>query len=63
MNNLKKYYQKYPIGNPAYLVVRIAGKHIKDRAKKYFSGKMLDIGCGDKTKEYLVGEYVSIISD
>lgn len=58
MNNLKKYYQKYPIGNPAYLVVRIAGKHIKDRAKKYFSGKMLDIGCGDKTKEYLVGEYV-----
>lgn len=58
MNDLKKYYKKYPISNPAYLVARIAGKHIRDRAGKYFSGKMIEIGCGDKTKKYLVEEYV-----
>ena len=58
MNNLKKYYKRYPIVSPAYLVARIAGEHIKSRAEKYFSGKMLEIGCGDKTKGYLVGEYV-----
>lgn len=58
MNDLKKYYKKYPISSPAYLVARIAGEHIKDRARRYFSGKLIEIGCGDKTKRYLVGEYV-----
>ena len=58
MNDSQKYYRKYPITNPAYLVVRIAGEHVRDRAEKYFSGKMIEIGCGDKTKRYLVGEYV-----
>jgi len=58
MNDDKQYYKKYPISNPAFLVVRIAGKYIKDRAKRYFSGKMIEIGCGDKAKGCLVGEYV-----
>lgn len=59
MNDPKKYYKKYPIVGPAYLVARVAGQHIRDRARKYFFGKMLDIGCGDKTKGYLVGRYVA----
>ena len=58
MNGLKKYYKKYPISSPAFLVARIAGRYIKDTAKRYFSGHMIDIGCGDKSKMYLVGEYV-----
>ena len=58
MNEPKKYYRKYPIVNPAYLVARLAGRQIRDSAKKYFFGKMLDIGCGEKAKRYLVGEYV-----
>jgi ubiquinone/menaquinone biosynthesis C-methylase UbiE len=58
MNDPKRYYKKYPIVSPAYVVARVAGQQIKARAKKYFSGKMLDIGCGDKSKRYLVGEYV-----
>ena len=58
MNNLKEYYKKHPIISPSYLVARIAGEHIRDRASKYFSGNMIEIGCGDKTKGHLVGEYV-----
>nr|NQU90814.1 methyltransferase domain-containing protein [Bacteroidota bacterium] len=58
MDNIKKYYKKYPITHPAYVVVRIAGKYIRDRAEKYFSGKMIEIGCGDKSKQHLVGDFV-----
>ena len=58
MNDLKRYFRKYPIVSPAYAVMRIAGRQIQDGAKKYFRGKMLDIGCGDKSKRFLVGEYI-----
>ena len=59
MNPLDKYYKPYGITNPAYAVMRLAGRGIKNRASKYFSGKMIDIGCGDKSKRYLIGEYVA----
>ncbi len=59
MNQIRRYYKKYPIIHPAYSLSRIAGKQIRDRAKKYFSGKMIEIGCGDKSKGLLVGEFVS----
>ena len=53
-----KYYRWYPIISPAYNCARIAGKHIQDRASRYFTGKMIEIGCGTKAKALLVGEYV-----
>ena len=56
--NFRKYYQKYPITSPAYMVSHIAANKIRGKVVKYFSGKMLDIGCGDKSKRYLVGESV-----
>lgn len=58
MDRVKAYYRRYPITHPAYALVRISGKHIRDRAEKYFSGRMIEIGCGDKSKGLLVGEYV-----
>ncbi|MCP4361151.1 MAG: methyltransferase domain-containing protein [Chloroflexi bacterium] len=53
-----KYYNRYGITHPAYNVSRIAGAHIRDRASCYFSGRMLEIGCGTKIKGLLVGEFV-----
>lgn len=54
----QEYYLRYGITHPAYNISRIAGQHIRDRASRYFSGRMLEIGCGTKTKGLLVNEYV-----
>ncbi len=53
-----KYYRLYPITTPAHNCARIAGQHIQDRASRYFTGKMIEIGCGTKAKALLVGNYV-----
>jgi len=53
-----EYYSRYGVTHPSYIVVRIAGHHIQNRASKYFSGRLIDIGCGTKAKHYLVGEFV-----
>jgi SAM-dependent methyltransferase len=58
MRHLNHYYKRFGIVNPAYNVVRIAGWHIYDRASKYFSGRMLEVGCGTKAKTLLIGEFV-----
>jgi SAM-dependent methyltransferase len=52
------YYSHYPLRSAAYLVVRIAGREIKRAASIYFKGKLIDIGCGGKWKEDLIGRYV-----
>ncbi|MEA3386219.1 MAG: class I SAM-dependent methyltransferase [Thermodesulfobacteriota bacterium] len=58
-NNLvKRYYRKYPIYSTQYAVIRIAGKHLRESASKYFSGRLIDIGCGTKAKEFLIGKFV-----
>jgi SAM-dependent methyltransferase len=54
----KRYYSHYPLRSPAFLVARIAGKCIEEAAAKYFNGKLIDIGCGEKWKKDLVGGYV-----
>ncbi|MCS4034706.1 ubiquinone/menaquinone biosynthesis C-methylase UbiE [Salinibacter ruber] len=54
----EEYYARYPIRDPAHAASRIAGEQIQENAQKYFSGRMLEIGCGDKSKGALVGEYV-----
>ncbi len=58
MQAYKEYYREYSITHPAYNVIRIAGKYIRDRASIHFSGKMLEIGCGAKKKGLLIGEFV-----
>jgi SAM-dependent methyltransferase len=54
----QRYYAKYPITVPSHNVARIAGRHIRDQAAKYFSGRMLEIGCGSKAKGLLVGDFI-----
>ena len=53
-----KYFRQVSIINPAYVAVRIAGKHIRESASRYFRGRLIDIGCGTKAKQLLVGEFV-----
>ena len=53
------YFERYPITHPAYMVARISGRLIRDRAGKYFSGRLIEIGCGDKSKGLLVGDFVT----
>ena len=57
-DSLREYFRNYPIYSPAYSVVRIAGHSIREKASRYFSGRLIDIGCGTKAKTLLVGEYV-----
>ncbi|MCB8943685.1 MAG: class I SAM-dependent methyltransferase [Ardenticatenaceae bacterium] len=59
MSSVDKYFQRFPITTPTYNVTRIAGKQIRDRASRYFSGRMIEIGCGTKAKGLLVGEFVT----
>jgi ubiquinone/menaquinone biosynthesis C-methylase UbiE len=55
---MKEYYSQYKLGHPAYMVVKTAGPEIKKYARKYFKGKLLDIGCGTKSKQHLIGDIV-----
>jgi SAM-dependent methyltransferase len=55
----EEYFTQYGITHPARTVMRIAGRQILDRAADYFSGKMLEIGCGAKTKGLLIGRFVN----
>jgi len=53
-----QYYKKVGFTSPSYRVYRVAGRTIRDRAARYFRGRLLDVGCGTKAKELLVGDLV-----
>lgn len=44
--------------DPARAVHRAAAAAIRERAARYFSGRLLEIGCGTRAKELLVGDLV-----
>ena len=58
MRPQNKYYKDYLITNPAYIVIRIGGKFIEKYSARYMTGKLVDIGCGEKKKKLLIGKYV-----
>lgn len=58
MTSQDEYYSRYSITHPAYAVVRIAGQAIEKYGAQYLGGRLLDIGCGEKVKQRLVGRYV-----
>lgn len=55
---MNRYYNRYGITDPAYMAIRRGGKNLEEYARRYFKGKLLDIGCGAKAKAYLVGDMV-----
>jgi SAM-dependent methyltransferase len=54
----KKYFSQFKISSPSYSVAHISGKCIEKKASKYFREKLLDIGCGSKSKQSLIGNHV-----
>lgn len=56
LNN--EYFKQFKLTNPAYCALRCSGDHLRKNASKFFSGRLLDIGCGSKTKQLLLGEFV-----
>ena len=55
---MNKYFDQFKISSPSYSVAHISGKSIEKKASRYFTGKLLDIGCGSKSKQFLIGKYV-----
>ena len=55
---IKRYYSHYPMYRPSYLAMQIAGRKILQLAEAYLHGKLLDIGCGEKWKQDLIGHTV-----
>jgi SAM-dependent methyltransferase len=62
--NVRQYYSRFGLGDPAYMVIRQATPMLVAAMRQYFTGRILDIGCGEKTKELLadsnVEEYVGL---
>ena len=54
----ERYFRLLPQTHPGAAILRVAGAQIRDRASRYFKGRMLEIGCGTKSKGLLVGEFV-----
>lgn len=58
MSRESEYYQLRKFPHPARNVGLIVGSAIREGVSRYFSGKMLEIGCGSKDKGLLVGDLV-----
>lgn len=55
---MKAYLRHYPRTHPAAAVARRSAQHIRAHAERHFGGRLLDIGCGSKWKQDLVGDLV-----
>lgn len=55
---LERYLALQPRWSPACAVHRISASRIRHYGERYLRGRMLDVGCGKKTKTLLVGDLV-----
>ena len=62
--DVEKYYRRFGITNPSHLVVKCTTPILIAAMRDHFRGRILDIGCGSKSKELLadsnVEEYVGL---
>jgi len=56
---VKRYFARYPLTSPSCAVGRTAGKAVREYGEAYLSGRLLDIGCGAKWKQDLLGDLVT----
>lgn len=52
--DLREYMKPYPLSHPGRAAVHLAAGKIGIAARAYFSGRLLDIGCGTKRKSLLL---------
>jgi SAM-dependent methyltransferase len=58
MSPYDAYFRHYPRTHPACVVARRSARFIRREAETRFGGRLLDIGCGSKWKQDLVGDLV-----
>lgn len=58
MSNQRAYFRKFSLWHAPYSVHRIAGTQIRALAERHIHGRLLDVGCGTKDKELLLGDLV-----
>lgn len=62
--NVRQYYSRFGITNPAHMVVGRITPTLVAAMRRYFTGRVLDIGCGEKAKVLLadsnIEEYVGL---
>ncbi len=54
----KKFWTKPSLTNPGWAVCRRAYGAIRERAELHFKGRLLEIGCGEKRMQMLLGDLV-----
>lgn len=54
-----KFYAKRSLTNPGYAVARRSAEALRTYAERYFKGRLVELGCGDKNKQYLLGDLVT----
>ena len=59
MTDLQSYLRPFRLSNPARMVIRRGAKLLVAAMTEHLRGRVLDIGCGEKSKRYLVGDKVT----
>lgn len=57
--NLSAFSRKYRLSHPAHVIHRLATRAVRARAERLFTGRLLEIGCGDKQSTLLFGDLVA----
>jgi len=56
---LARFYKRRRLSNPGRAVERRASAALREYAERHFRGRLVELGCGDKNKELLLGDLVS----
>ena len=56
---MRHYMRGRRLSDPAFFVIRHAAGLIRAEAERHFAGRLLDIGCGNKAKQRLLGDLVA----
>jgi SAM-dependent methyltransferase len=59
VTDLRAYLQPYGLANPARMVMRRGAEMLVQAMQQYLRGRVLDIGCGRKTKRFLVQDDIT----
>ncbi len=55
----RSYLDLFPRSHPAWQARKISARALRAHGEQLFSGRLLDIGCGNKSKALLLGDLVS----
>jgi SAM-dependent methyltransferase len=59
MTDLQAYLRRHGYASPARMVIRRGARLLTNIMPRYLAGRVLDIGCGDKSKRHLLDDRVT----